>query len=60
MLTRQQTVTHINFMQISGNIIEKSIPHYNSANIADNRTNEGSMIIIKIFLKWPWQTSMQI
>ena len=57
MLTSQQNVPRIVFMQISAAIIEKSMFYYISANIADNRQNKmyrpmlwGSATIIKLLL----------
>ena len=47
MLTSQQNVPRIVFMQISAAIIEKSIFYYISASIADNRQNK---TIIKLLL----------
>ena len=40
MLTSQQNVPRIVFMQISAAIIETSICYYIPANIADNRQNK--------------------
>ena len=40
MLTSQQNVPRIVFMQISAAIIEKSIVYYISASIADNRQHK--------------------
>ena len=61
MLTSQQNVPRIVFMQISAAIIEKSIFYYNLASIGDNRQNN----MYRPMLCWHdhmclWQFNMQI
>ena len=71
MLTSQQNVPRSFFMQISADIIEKTICHYISANIADNWQNKmyrpllwGSATIIQQYCwhdhMFLWQFNMQI